>query len=72
MIVGNNIGINSGYQNNTSKADGCKNVREYSKYLYEGINSNGETVLAVSFLNMSNHRIGGVLWFIIQIFKKGN
>ena len=33
MIVGNNIGINSGYQNNASKADGYKNVREYSKYL---------------------------------------
>ena len=33
MIVGNNIGISSGYQNNTSKAGGYKNVCEYSKYL---------------------------------------
>ena len=32
MIIGNNVGI-SGYQNNTSKTGGYKNVREYSNYL---------------------------------------
>ena len=35
MIIGNNIGINNGYQNNISKAGGYKNVREYSKYLMD-------------------------------------
>ena len=35
MIVGNNIGISSGYQNTTSKSSGYKNVREYSKYLMD-------------------------------------
>ena len=33
MIIGNNMGISNGYQNNTSKAGGYKNVREYSNYL---------------------------------------
>ena len=35
MIVGNNIGISSGYQNITSKSSGYKSVREYSKYLMD-------------------------------------
>ena len=35
MIVGNNIGISSGYQNTTSKYSGYKSVREYSKYLMD-------------------------------------
>ena len=35
MIVGNNIGISSGYQNTTSKSSGYKSVREYSKYLMD-------------------------------------
>lgn len=35
MLIGNNIEINSGYQNSTSKAGGYKNVREYSKYLMD-------------------------------------
>lgn len=33
MIVGNNIGINNGYQSTTNKSSGYKNVSEYSKYL---------------------------------------
>ena len=35
MIVGNNIGINNGYQNTTSKFCVYSNVREYSKYLMD-------------------------------------
>ena len=35
MIVGNNIGISSGYQNTISKSSGYKSVREYSKYLMD-------------------------------------
>ena len=33
MIIGNNMVISDSYQNNTSKAGGYKNVREYSNYL---------------------------------------
>ncbi len=33
MVIGNNIGIGGSYQNNTSKAGGYKNLREYSNYL---------------------------------------
>ena len=33
MTIGNNVGISNGYQNSTSKADGYKNVRDYSNYL---------------------------------------
>ena len=33
MIIGNNVGISGGYQNNTSKTGGYKSVREYSNYL---------------------------------------
>lgn len=33
MTIGNNVGIYNGYQNSTSKADGYKNVRDYSNYL---------------------------------------
>lgn len=33
MVIGNNMGISNSYQNNTSKAGGYKNVREYSNYL---------------------------------------
>ena len=33
MLIGNNMGISNGYQNNASKAGGYKSVREYSKYL---------------------------------------
>ena len=35
MILGNNIGISNGYQNNICKAGGDKNVREYTKYLMD-------------------------------------
>ena len=33
MVIRNNMGISDSYQNNTSKAGGYKNVREYSNYL---------------------------------------
>ena len=33
MVIRNNMGISNGYQNNTSKTGGYKNVREYSNYL---------------------------------------
>ena len=33
MTIGNNMGISNGSQNNTSKANRYKNVREYSNYL---------------------------------------
>lgn len=33
MLIGNNVEINNGYQNTTSKSSGYKNVREYSNYL---------------------------------------
>lgn len=33
MVIGSNMGISNGYQNNTSKAGGYKSVREYSNYL---------------------------------------
>ena len=33
IVIGNNMGISNSYQNNTSKAGGYKNVREYSNYL---------------------------------------
>ena len=33
MTIGNNMGISNGSQNNTSKANRFKNVREYSNYL---------------------------------------
>lgn len=33
MVIGNNMGIKNSYKNNTSKAGGYKNVREYSNYL---------------------------------------
>lgn len=35
MLIGNNIGINSSYQNTVSKSSGYKNVREYSNYLMD-------------------------------------
>ena len=33
MMIGHNVGISSNYQNNTSKTNGYKSVREYSNYL---------------------------------------
>ena len=33
MMIGNNVGISGSYQNNTSKTNGYKSVREYSNYL---------------------------------------
>ena len=33
IVVGNNMGVSNSYQNSTSRADGYKNVREYSNYL---------------------------------------
>ena len=33
MTIGSNMGIRNSYQNNTSKASGYKNEREYSNYL---------------------------------------
>ncbi|MBQ3516509.1 MAG: hypothetical protein IJA29_04720 [Lachnospiraceae bacterium] len=33
ITIGNDMGISNGGQNNTSKANGYKNVREYSNYL---------------------------------------
>lgn len=35
MMIGNNMGISSSYQNNVNKADGYKSVREYSNYLMD-------------------------------------
>lgn len=32
-MIGNNVGISGTYQNNTSKTNGYKSVREYSNYL---------------------------------------
>ena len=33
IVVGNNMGVSNSYQSSTGKADGHKNVREYSNYL---------------------------------------
>ena len=33
MMIGNNVGLSGSYQNNTSKTNGYKSVREYSNYL---------------------------------------
>ena len=33
MVIGNNMGISNSYKNNTRKAGGYINVREYSNYL---------------------------------------
>ena len=38
MMIGNNVGISSSYQNNTSKTNGYKSVREYSNYLMSKYN----------------------------------